>query len=78
MTLRFENIQLCKLGLMLCFQGQLWAYEAFKKAFYEHYTIADDEHEDEVDEQLPEGDLDVQLRVLVVLQHLPGCPHAWV
>ena len=47
-------------------------------AFYENYTIADDEHEDEVDEQLPEGDLDVQLRVLVVLQHLPGCPHAWV
>ena len=41
-------------------------------------TIADDEHEDEIDEQLPQGDLDVQLRVLVVLQHLPGCPHAWV
>ena len=38
-------------------------------------TIADDDHEDAVEDELPEGDLDVQPLVLVVLQHLAGGPH---
>ena len=35
--------------------------------FEEQITVANDEHEDEVDEQLPQGDLHVQLLILVVL-----------
>ena len=37
-------------------------------------TVRDDQHENAVQDELPERDLDVELRIRV-LEHLPGGPH---